>query len=1468
MRILTVISGIAALAGSAMAQITVVNSSSVVSPVADDPKTALLSFNAGAAANKLIVQVSAEGQEVESITYQGVALTQAAAGTASGRNKGIFYLDNPFTGGAANLSVTLGVGTSNGIAIGVVSVAGAAPGVAAAALADGARSVTLTVPVSGSFVVGGYAANGSGAITVPGGHTAIYNSTNIGSANAAASYANAQTIGSKTYTYTDTGALPVTSAAVFVPASAPPEITSISPAAGALVVPPDGNLVATFSEAVVAGSGNIELWQSGGTSPLESFNVATSPQLSFSGSTLTIDPSANLAANTFYYVLIAPTAVVDTSGGNAFAGIISPSTWSFSTGSTPPLVPTFSPADDAFGVALNANLVATFSQTIQKGTGNITIRRADGTMFETINVTSTAVTLSGGKVTINPFNNFVAGAGYHVLIDPTALRYTTGLYYAGISDPTVWNFTALPDLTTVDGRLTRMMQNNVTSPWPSTTSSAGLASYALAAFHLDTDLVTANDYINQFHNLYPVPDSDTIDFDSYFWLHLIWRIYHDPAMNARLTPQARADIQDMMWRFIRTRSRTSDAQGDTWVYHDSENHDAMQKSSFLLCAEALQDAPGYGPGMVLADGQTLAQHATAWSGFFQRYFIARAGEGINAEIASPIYAKYSVGAYYNVMDFAESPVLRTLAQRFITLYWADTASDWTRSGVRGGGEARCYKDNYLRLGSQYSFDEILWGYGWHANSSTVRTYGLIPAASSYRVPEIITAGATAPARPNYLYTSRRFGRAGSVVGSDNFITFDSGNSNLRRDTWVTPDYTMGSLTFDMNRQYTQITDQNRAMGVMFASGPNNRVMVFGKGNATDDKSYADLNGVTRTNCMVVQRDPNANNSGSGTLVFVPQSLWNARVETSGWLFLQSGNAYCAVRPGSGTYTAETAASGVDLSLSNIWAPVIIQMGQAANYADFAAFRTSVIANALTFASNTLNYTSEAGDVFTFYANSKTTPRVNGTTVNLNPVKTYDSPYLSMVHGTDLATVSYPGYENLLLNFDPSSTGFVAVNASTGQYQGTAQNTNTINFTVPGGSNRKLVLIASWENGNQGISATWNGSQNFSAAVNSTSDRNAAILYLDAPTAGTGNIVVTFPASTRSRVGVLSLAGVAPGVARTATSSGRSGSLNFPVDWSFVAGVYTSNNSPTITGPFASILYNGDSGSCVGNAGYQTVPMAGPATYTWTVSSPVEDSHALAAFVPASAAPVMLTTSPADNATAVPITANLIATFSEPVVKGTGTITLKRTSNNSTVESFNVASSPRLVFSGQTLTINPTNDLGPGEGYHVLIESTAIVDTSGGNAFAGISSPSAWNLTTAGSPLNIFANWISNPVFGLAPADQDLADDPDGDGIDNGVENFFGTHPGTFTRGLAAGIRSGNTFTFTHPQGTLASDLGASYRWSTDLAAFHPGGGSSGGITVNFTTEANTPSPGFTRVTATITGALPARLMVDVRVTGP
>ena len=388
-------------------------------------------------------------------------------------------------------------------------------------------------------------------------------------------------------------------------------------------------------------------------------------------------------------------------------------------------------------------------------------------------------------------------------------------------------------------------------------------------------------------------------------------------------------------------------------------------------------------------------------------------------------------------------------------------------------------------------------------------------------------------------------------------------------------------------------------------------------------------------------------------------------------------------------------------------------------------------------------------------------------------------------------------------------------------------TNTLtNFTVAPGNHRKLVLAASWENGSVSISATWNGTQHFTVAANSGGGRNAAILYLDNPTPGTGNIVVTFGGNTGSRVGVVSLTGVAGGVSATATATGTSGSLTTLVDQSWVMGVYTTNITdgaiPSMTGPFTTNLYNGDSSSSAGHAGHKIVENAGSATYSWAVSAPAADNNALAAFVPMTAAPLLLATTPTTDATNVPVDANLVAAFSETIMAGTGTISLWRLGGTEPVEIFDVASSTRLTFSGQTLTIDPAANLAPGRQYHLLLDSGAIIDTSGGDAFTGISDPTAWSFTTAGTPVDTYADWIANPDFDLEPEDQDFRYDSDGDGIPNGVEGWFGTSPAAPNAGLTQISKTGSVFRFQHPVADPAlSDVTGSYEWSLDLSTWHP-----------------------------------------------
>lgn len=580
----------------------------------------------------------------------------------------------------------------------------------------------------------------------------------------------------------------------------------------------------------------------------------------------------------------------------------------------------------------------------------------------------------------------------------------------------------------IDAQLNQLVQVSIDEPWPAVASVTGKVTYALAALYQNQDVSTANDYINSLHTENNVPDSTEREFALYFSLNLLWRIYSDPAMNARLTPTARDNLEDMMWRWIHNRSILDDATGSVWRLKGSENHDAMQKIGHLLCTQALRNAGApYGPDRLLADGHTIQEHYEAWSAYLPEYLYERAREGLLKEVGSPTYVKYTLGVLYNLRDFAETAELRHRAEQFINLFWADMASDYLSTGIRGGGALRVYKEGPLFWGSADSLYPLLWAYGWHGTYTDAGHPYLLPMlTSTYRIPALIREFATDPDRPNYLYTSRRWGLGGdpSPDGYGSLIDFDQGDSFIRRDSFVTPDYVMGTLTFDMSKDYEVGVDQNRAMGVFFATDVNDRIVLYADGlDSRDNKSYAALNGVTLENCMIVQRDISAHRSPGNMAFFSRGTVEDNLVETNGWLFTQAGNAYSAVKPAGGGYNAWSGWWGYNVTLNDMWVPVVVQTGQASDYASFEDFQQSVMSNSFTYVNDKLTYTSEAGDTFEVWANSTTTPKVNGTTVDLNPAKTYDSPLLSMVHGESVATVSYAGFPDLELDFGTYGIGF-------------------------------------------------------------------------------------------------------------------------------------------------------------------------------------------------------------------------------------------------------------------------------------------------------------------------------------------------------------------------------------------------------------------------------------------------------------
>ncbi len=114
-----------------------------------------------------------------------------------------------------------------------------------------------------------------------------------------------------------------------------------------------------------------------------------------------------------------------------------------SSDSTNPTASSFSPADNSTNVAIDANLIISFSENVDTQTGNLVIKKSsDNSTFQTISITS-ATGNGTSSLTFNP-NDFANNTSYYVQIEATAVDDLNGNSYAGISDTTTWNFTTEP----------------------------------------------------------------------------------------------------------------------------------------------------------------------------------------------------------------------------------------------------------------------------------------------------------------------------------------------------------------------------------------------------------------------------------------------------------------------------------------------------------------------------------------------------------------------------------------------------------------------------------------------------------------------------------------------------------------------------------------------------------------------------------------------------------------------------------------------------------------------------------------------------------------------------------------------------------------------------------------------------------------------------------------------------------------
>ena len=187
----------------------------------------------------------------------------------------------------------------------------------------------------------------------------------------------------------------------------PPTVTLTDPLNLATGVPLNQKIAATFSKTMDASTmttANITLKNT-------ATSVSVSGFVSYSGTIAIFAPASNLDPTTSYTATIT-TGAKDLAGNALAANYV----WSFTTGAaaivTPPVVSLSDPLDLATGVALNKQITATFSKTMDAST----ITTATFTLMQGSTFVAGTVSYAGSKATYIPSSNLVSNTTYTATI--------------------------------------------------------------------------------------------------------------------------------------------------------------------------------------------------------------------------------------------------------------------------------------------------------------------------------------------------------------------------------------------------------------------------------------------------------------------------------------------------------------------------------------------------------------------------------------------------------------------------------------------------------------------------------------------------------------------------------------------------------------------------------------------------------------------------------------------------------------------------------------------------------------------------------------------------------------------------------------------------------------------------------------------------------------------------------------------
>lgn len=586
--------------------------------------------------------------------------------------------------------------------------------------------------------------------------------------------------------------------------------------------------------------------------------------------------------------------------------------------------------------------------------------------------------------------------------------------------------------------------------------------YILASFHLGKteNFEQANAYLRAIAtetnfagvNLPQAGGGINQEVECSWAIQLLARVVIENRFAKMISNENRKFINKALLDFVFNRSKIANIKPEKiWEIQGSENHHSINYGGYYL---ALLAHKNIRPNFRLADGHTIAEHVAAWELYWKAFIQGRSQHGIHAEVASSTYERYTMATYFNLMDLSPDKQLQRISQNFLTLILADAAQEYIPStGVRGGAAARTYKELPLTNGRVNELYNLGYLYGWHnLNNARANQSSITALISTYRAPEILKVIATSEKKP-FQYSSRRIGRSNYPLNPQDHITKLSfgrrGEGSILRYSYVTPEYVIGSMSYDPNQSFSVFSDQNRSVGVVDASHAEARIMVVGvgSGGASSKRSflgsvtgYAEVSSIGKHNVLISARDTRAKSS-SGTQIYISNAggLWeNSQAKSQslagenyqgGWIFTKSAKAFYAIRIASGTYKIKVGGPGVALELTDMWSPVIIYAGSPRDFLDANDFQNKIINETqFSYENGKLKFVDLNNNNFEYQAMSKEIPVISwvdnreaipvtrGGPIRYDSRYTFISPYIKALWGEKSITIRHPKMESLVLDF--------------------------------------------------------------------------------------------------------------------------------------------------------------------------------------------------------------------------------------------------------------------------------------------------------------------------------------------------------------------------------------------------------------------------------------------------------------------